>query len=73
MAKTIAQFTIVRTGEDYQISIEDEDGDTAEFIADYDQLDLMVEALDQQLNADEEEALEADDDDEEAETVDEED
>ena len=63
MAKALAQFTIRRSGEDYLLIFEDEDGDTTEITADYDQLDLITEAIEEQLDSDEEEALEADDDD----------
>src|SRR5690606_7355588 len=65
MARALAQFTIIRTGEDYLLTIEDQDGDTTEFTVDYDQLDLITEAIEEQLDADEEDALEPDDDAEE--------
>ena len=60
MAKALTQFTIVRTGEDYLLTIEDQDGETVELTLDYDQLDLITEAIEEQLDADEEEALEPD-------------
>lgn len=60
MARALAQFTITRTGEDYLLIIEDQDGETTELTADYDQLDLITEAIEEQLEADEEDALEAD-------------
>lgn len=59
MAKALAQFSILRTGEDYLLMIEDQDGETAEFTVDYDQLDLITEAIEEQLDVDEEIALEA--------------
>lgn len=59
MAKALAQFTIVRTGEDYLLTIEDQDGETSEFTVDFDQLDLITEAIDEVLDADEEDALDA--------------
>ena len=65
MAKALAQFSIRRTGEDYLLTIEDQDGETVELAADYDQLDLITEAIEETLNADEEEALEADEAEEE--------
>lgn len=71
MAKALAHFTIVRTGEDYTLSFEDEDGDTTEFTGDFDILDLITEAIQEQLDADEEDALGVDDDDDEVEEVDE--
>jgi hypothetical protein len=65
MARTLAQFTITRTGDGaYTLHLEDEDGETTEFAADYDQLDLISEAIEEQLENDEEEALGVDDDDE---------
>jgi hypothetical protein len=62
MAKALAQFSIVRTGEDYLLTIEDQDGEASEFSVDFDQLDLITEAIDDVLDADEEEALDADED-----------
>lgn len=63
MAKTLSQFTIVRaTSGDYMLSIETDDGETIEIEASYEQLDLIVEAIEDQLENDEEEALTADDD-----------
>ncbi len=44
--------------------MEDEDGDTIDLTATYEQLDLIVEALDQQMNSDEEDVLEIDEDEE---------
>ena len=49
MAKALAQFTIRRTGEDYLLILEDEDGDTTEFTADFDQLDEISDAIDEQV------------------------
>lgn len=61
MAKTLAQFTITADAEgEYILHIEDEDGDTAEFTASYEQLDLIVEAIEEQLDSDEDDALEVD-------------
>lgn len=46
MAKTLSQFTIARaTGGDYLLSIETDDGETVEIEASYEQLDLIVEAI----------------------------
>jgi len=64
-AKELATFNIVRKGEDYRITIEDANGDTVDYIADYDALDLISEAIDEALDSDEEEALEVDEDEEE--------
>ena len=64
MAKTLAQFSITPSGDgEYKLHLEDEDGDTLEFTAQYEQLDLIVDAIDEQLNNDEDEALAVDDDD----------
>ncbi len=60
MAKALAQFSIKRSGEDYLLTLEDADGETTRLTADYDQLDLITEAIEEQLDADED-ALEADD------------
>lgn len=73
MAKALAHFSIARSGEDYLLTIEDSSGDTIELTADYDQLDLITEAIEETLDSDEEDALEADEDeDEEAENEEEE-
>jgi hypothetical protein len=64
-AKELATFNIVRKGDDYRITIEDANGDTVDYIADYDALDLISEAIDEALDSDEEEALEVDDEEEE--------
>jgi hypothetical protein len=66
-AKELATFSIARKGEDYRITIEDANGDTVDYIADYDALDLISEAIDEALDSDEEEALEVDEDEEEEE------
>ncbi|MET1754939.1 hypothetical protein ABVV53_05615 [Novosphingobium sp. RD2P27] len=63
-ARELGLFNIVRKGEDYLIKIEDKDGETTQFIADYDALDLIAEAIEEALNSDEEEALEVDEDEE---------
>lgn len=63
-AKELATFSIVRKGEDYRITIEDANGDTVEYTADYDALDLISEAIEEALDSDEEEALAADEDEE---------
>ncbi|MEO6093179.1 MAG: hypothetical protein ABIT04_13290 [Novosphingobium sp.] len=72
MAKALAQFSITRKGEDYLLSIEDQNGETLELTADYDQLDLITETIEQQLDADEEDALDGEGDDEAVEVEDEE-
>ena len=63
--RELAEFTIVRKGEDYRITIEDANGDKTEFSADYDALDVISEAIEEALDSDEEEALAVDEDEEE--------
>jgi hypothetical protein len=63
MAKLLSQFTIARTSDgDYLLTIDTDDGETLEFEASYEQLDLMVEGIEEQLDSDEEDALGVDDD-----------
>jgi hypothetical protein len=69
-ARELAHFSIVRQGEDYLITIEDKDGETAEYTADYDALDVIAEAIEETLDSDEEDALAIDEDGEEAEEED---
>lgn len=64
--RTLAQFTITPDGNgDYVLSLEDDDGETLDFTASFDQLDLITEAIAEALDSDEEEALGVDDADEE--------
>lgn len=64
MARTLAQFTITPDGNgDYVLSIEDDDGETIDYTASFDQLDLITEAITEALDTDEEDALGVDDDD----------
>jgi len=66
MARTLAQFTITPDGNgDYVLSIEDDDGESFDFTASFDQLDLITEAITEALDSAEEDALGADEDDEE--------
>ncbi len=53
MAKGLSRFTIERVADDYVLHIEDEDGDTIELTASFEQLDLISEALDEHLAFDE--------------------
>jgi hypothetical protein len=62
MARTLAQFTIIPDGNgDYLLNFEDEDGESVDVTASYEQLDLIIEAVQEQLDSDEEDALEVDD------------
>ena len=72
MARTLAQFTITTDSDgEYTLHLEDEDGETIEFTASYEQLDLITEAIEEVLDADEEDALGVDADEDEAEDVEE--
>jgi len=72
MARTLAQFTITTDSDgEYTLHLEDEDGETLEFTASYEQLDLITEAIEEVLDADEEDALGVDADEDEAEDVEE--
>jgi hypothetical protein len=66
MAKTLAQFTITPDGQgDYTLHLEDDEGETLEFVASYEQLDLIVEAIEEQLESDEDDIIAVDDDEDE--------
>lgn len=67
MAKALSRFTIERDGDDYLLRIEDEDGDTLELTANFEQLDLISESLEEHLvfDADDPDALDEDDEEEE--------
>lgn len=70
MARTLAQFTITPDSDgDYTLHLEDDDGETIEFTASYEQLDLVVEAIEEVLDSDEEDALGVDEDEDAAEDV----
>lgn len=71
MARTLAQFTITPDSDgDYTLHLEDDDGETLEFTASYEQLDLVVEAIEEVLEGDEDDAL-VDEDEDAAEDVEE--
>jgi hypothetical protein len=57
MPTKISRFQIEGSGEDYLLTFETEDGDSIELAASYEQLDLIAEAIDAQLDSDEEDAL----------------
>ncbi|MBC9033299.1 hypothetical protein IAG41_12950 [Sphingomonas sp. JC676] len=72
MARTLAQFTITPDSDgDYTLHLEDDDGETIEFTASFEQLDLVVEAIEEVLDGDEDDVLGADEDADEAEGVEE--
>lgn len=58
MAKTLSEFTITGAGDNYVMRIATDDGETVEVVATFDQLDIVAEAIDDLLMADEENALE---------------
>ena len=60
MARTLARFSISESGDDYLLHIEDDSGETFEITATYDQLDLIVEAIDEHLDEDADELDEVD-------------
>lgn len=64
MARTLAQFSITPDSDgDYTLHLEDDDGETLEFTASFEQLDLIVEAIEEVIEGEEEDALAGDDDD----------
>lgn len=66
MARTLSSFSITADGNgDYLINIEDEEGETIELTATYEQLDLINESIDDALDEDEEDALGADEEEDE--------
>lgn len=67
MAKALATFTIERGKDDFILHIEDEDGDTLDLTASFEQLDLISEALDEHLAFDAEDPDLIDDEDDEEE------
>lgn len=64
MERTISQFTIRPSEDNYILHFEDEDGETIELTASFDQLDLITEAIDAVLDSDEEAQLGEDGDEE---------
>jgi hypothetical protein len=51
----LGSFNVRSEGEDYIITVEGEDGTSTEFTANYEQLDLIAEAIEEQLDMDEDE------------------
>jgi hypothetical protein len=64
MAKVLGHFSITQEADGYLLHMEDEEGDTVEYSASFEQLDLISEAIDETLDADEEDALGVDEDEE---------
>jgi len=65
MAKVLGSFSITQEADGYILHIEDDDGDTVEYSASVEQLDLMSEAITDQLEFDEDDALAIEDDEDE--------
>ena len=55
-SKTLSQFRIEGAGESFRLHIEDDAGETIEFTATRDQLDVIVEHLDDALSQDDSDA-----------------
>ena len=72
MERSISHFAISREEDNYILHFTDDDGETIELTASFDQLDLIAEAIDTALDQDEEAEL-GEDEDEEAAPVDSED
>lgn len=53
--KTLSTFRVVKAGDGYSLHIEDDAGETIEFEATADQLDIIVETLDDMLEEDDSE------------------
>lgn len=60
MSKVLSHFSITEGSDGYILHLEDEDGDELEMVASFEQLDLIVEAINERLDSDEEDALEVD-------------
>lgn len=63
MAKALNGFRVSRSAGDYLIQIDDEDGDTTEFTADFDQIEEMIEELESLIGDDEDDVIADDEDD----------
>ena len=50
--RQLARFSITEAEDGYRLHIEDDQGQTLELMADDQQLDLIIEALDEALGAD---------------------
>lgn len=60
MPTKISRFQIDDAEDEYLLTFETEDGNAIEMTASYEQLDLIAEAIDAQLDSDEDDALGAD-------------
>ncbi len=57
MKRALAEFTITRSGDGYLLRIVDDAGEPLELTATFEQLDLIVDTIDEELDSDEEEML----------------
>ncbi len=55
MAKSLESFNIVRVSDGYALQIEDEDGETREFLATVDQLELIADEIERHFMIDDDE------------------
>jgi hypothetical protein len=63
MPRTLSNFSIRDQDGTYILEFQDDEGATTEILANYEQLDQIVEEITDLLDADEEEELDADEDD----------
>lgn len=63
MARTLGHFSISQESDGYLLHIEDEDGEIAEYAATRDNLEEIAEAVDEQLERDEDEPIDEGEDD----------
>ena len=64
--KKLAKFTAIPEGEEFQLHIEDDGGDTLELTATREQIDVIVDHLDELLSQDDSlDEIDEDEDDEE--------
>lgn len=67
MSRSIGQITVSPDGKgDYVLSIEDEDGETLDFTATYDDLDDLMDTIREAFNAEDDADLDDDEEDSEA-------
>ena len=62
MAKILGVFSITRETDGYILHMEDEDGETVDYACSFEILDLMAEAIEEQLDMDDDDGLGIDDD-----------
>lgn len=65
MGKVLGQFSITRETDGYILHMEDDDGETVEYSASVEQLDLISEAIEEQLEMEDDDVLGVDDEEDE--------